>query len=100
MLEKFVNKIVVTPRMHGIHHSMIRNETDSNFSVIFSFWDRLHGTINLNIPQNEITTGVPVYDDPKELTVGYLLKLPFTKLRNWSADIPARGNRKKNEFRP
>lgn len=98
MLERFINRIIVTPRMHGIHHSIIRNETDSNYSVIFSFWDRLHGTINLNIPQNEIITGVPVYGDPKELTLGYLLKLPFTKIRNWRADIPARGKENKNKL--
>ena len=35
--EKMLNKLIVTPRMHGIHHADIRAETDSNFSVIFSF---------------------------------------------------------------
>ncbi len=58
-LEKQLNKLIVTPRIHGIHHSMIREETDSNYSVIFSFWDRLHRTIKLNVPQNLIVTGVP-----------------------------------------
>ena len=79
--EKILNKIIVTPRMHGIHHSIIKQETDSNYSIIFSFWDRLHKTIRLNIHQNEIVTGVPSYTDEKELTIGNLLKLPFTKIR-------------------
>lgn len=82
-LEKIINKIFVTPRMHGIHHSMVRSETDSNYSVIFSFWDRLHKTVRLNIHQNEIITGVPAYADAKELTIGNLLKMPFTKIRDW-----------------
>lgn len=82
-LEKLLNTVVVSPRMHGIHHSVIRQETDSNYSVIFSFWDRLHQTIRLNVPQNLIVTGVPSYSDPDELTIGYLLNLPFTKIRNW-----------------
>ncbi len=81
--EKILNKILVTPRMHGIHHSMKKRETDSNFSIIFSFWDRLHKTIKLNVKQNEIITGVAVYPDEKELTIGKLLKLPFTKIRVW-----------------
>jgi sterol desaturase/sphingolipid hydroxylase (fatty acid hydroxylase superfamily) len=81
--EKLLNKCIVTPRMHGIHHSMIKRETDSNYSIIFSFWDRIHGTIRLNIHQNEIVTGVPGYADEKELTIGMLLKLPFTKIRKW-----------------
>ena len=81
--EKILNYLVVTPRMHGIHHSMIRKETDSNFSIIFSFWDRIHRTVRLNIHQNQIVTGVPSYADERELTIGNLLKLPFTKIRGW-----------------
>jgi len=81
--EKKLNKLIVTPRMHGIHHSVIRAETDSNFSVIFSFWDRIHKTINLNKQQQQVVIGVPSYDDQKELTIGFLLKLPFTAIRPW-----------------
>lgn len=82
-LEKAVNKLIVTPRMHGIHHSIIRRETDSNYAVIFSFWDRLHNTVRLNINQASIVTGVPAYNHFDELTAGYLLRLPFTKIRAW-----------------
>jgi hypothetical protein len=84
--------------MHGIHHSIVRKETDSNYSVIFSFWDRLHRTINVHIPQDKVVTGVPVYSDPSELTVGYLLKLPFTKIRRWLPEEPERGLEDKNEL--
>ena len=82
-LEKLLNYLIVTPRMHGIHHSMIKKEADSNYSVIFSFWDRIHKTARLNIEQNKIVTGVPHYADEKELTIGNLLKMPFTKIREW-----------------
>jgi sterol desaturase/sphingolipid hydroxylase (fatty acid hydroxylase superfamily) len=82
-LEKSMNAIVVTPRMHGIHHSIVKTETDSNYSVVFSFWDRMHGTMKLNVPQQLVVTGVPAYSNPKELTPGFLLKLPFTAIRPW-----------------
>ncbi len=82
-LEKILNYILVTPRMHGIHHSMVRKETDSNYSVIFSFWDRLHNTVRLNVHQHEVVIGIPHYADEKELSIGQLLKLPFTKIRGW-----------------
>lgn len=81
--EKGLNKIIVTPRMHSIHHSIIRQETDSNYSVIFSFWDRLHKTARLNVKQELIVTGVPSYNNFDELTIGYLFRLPFTKIRPW-----------------
>lgn len=82
-MEKAMNKIIVTPRMHGIHHSIKREETDSNYSVIFSFWDRFHQTLNFNETQHNITIGVPSYNKPEELTVRRLLTMPFTKIRNW-----------------
>ncbi len=91
--EKILNVLLVTPRMHGIHHSIVKNETDSNYSIIFSFWDRIHKTIRLNIHQNEIVTGIPSYTDERELTIGNLLKLPFTAIRkSKECDRPNDGN--------
>lgn len=90
-LERALNRIVVTPRMHGIHHSVYRNETDSNYSVIFSWWDKLHHTFRLHTPQHTITIGVPAYHDPQELTIGYLLKLPFTRIRKGDKKFEKRG---------
>lgn len=97
--EKILNKILVTPRMHGIHHSMKKRETDSNFSIVFSFWDRLHSTIRLNVHQDVIVTGVPVYPDEKELTTGKLLKLPFKRIRDWNEDVEKPEEGDKNEMK-
>jgi len=82
-VEKRLNWILVTPRMHGIHHSIVQRETDSNYAVIFSFWDRLHRTLRLHVFQDEIIIGVPSHRDANELTAWYLLKMPFTKMRPW-----------------
>ena len=57
--DKALSHLIVTPRMHGIHHSIVKEETDSNFCIIFSFWDRLHRTLRLDIPQEKINIGVP-----------------------------------------
>jgi sterol desaturase/sphingolipid hydroxylase (fatty acid hydroxylase superfamily) len=53
------NLLVVTPRMHGIHHSDVQEETDSNWSSLFPWWDWLHGTLRLDVPQEQITIGLP-----------------------------------------
>jgi len=79
-LEQGLNRLIVTPRMHGIHHSVNKNETDSNYSVIFSFWDRLHRTLRFDIQQTEIIIGVPEYRNAEEMTPGYLLTMPFRTL--------------------
>jgi len=79
--ERILNKIIVTPRMHAIHHSQFRNETDSNFSTVFSWWDRLHKSIRLNIPHKDIVIGVPGYAKSGDNNFGNLLLLPFKKQR-------------------
>jgi sterol desaturase/sphingolipid hydroxylase (fatty acid hydroxylase superfamily) len=71
----------MTPRMHGIHHSMAREETDSNWSTIFALPDYLHGTFRLNVPQERITIGVPEYRDPGALRLEGLLRMPFGRQR-------------------
>ena len=49
--ERRINRVLVTPRMHGVHHSNVREETDSNWSSGLTVWDWLHGTLRLNVPQ-------------------------------------------------
>jgi len=75
--ERWLNKIVVTPRMHGIHHSAVSQETNSNYSVIFSWWDRLHRSLVLNVPQRSIRIGVPGYQEKQDNRFWNLLKMPF-----------------------
>jgi sterol desaturase/sphingolipid hydroxylase (fatty acid hydroxylase superfamily) len=75
--EKLLNYILVTPRMHGVHHSMVANENYSNFSVVCRWWDYLHKTMRLNIPQQEITIGVPAYLQPEDNRLDNLLLMPF-----------------------
>src|SRR5436189_3646064 len=42
LLYRILNLIVVTPRMNGIHHSIVQRETNSNSGNVFSWWDKLH----------------------------------------------------------
>ncbi len=90
--ERLLNKVFVTPRMHGIHHSGIENETHSDFSAVLSIWDRLHGTLRLNVPQSRITIGIPAYDHPRDNTFWSCLSLPFRRQRDYfrfADDTPA-----------
>ena len=73
--EQQLAQLIVTPRMHGIHHSVVERETNSNFSVIFNIWDRLHGTLRLDVPQESINIGVPYVRHHQPLME--LLKMPF-----------------------
>lgn len=91
VLERVINRVFVTPRMHGVHHSTFRDETDSNYSVVFSWWDMLHRTMRLNVRQSDVTIGVPAYLDAGDNGVGGLLALPFRRQRRyWKASEKTR----------
>ncbi|WHZ21800.1 MAG: Fatty acid hydroxylase family (carotene hydroxylase/sterol desaturase) [Nitrospira sp.] len=66
--------VLVTPQFHRIHHSIEPRHRDKNFGVIFSFWDRLFGTLHSDdggypatgiadpaFPLERNTTGIRVF---------------------------------------
>jgi sterol desaturase/sphingolipid hydroxylase (fatty acid hydroxylase superfamily) len=79
--ERWLSRLIVTPRLHGIHHSIVEEETNSNWSSGLTLWDWLHGTLRVNVPQQAITIGVPSYRDPKDLTLPKVLAMPFANER-------------------
>jgi len=81
--ERALGRVLVTPRMHGIHHSWVKEETNSNYSIIFRWWDVLHGTLRLGVPQSEINIGVPAYALPADNTFVGLMRMPFERQRNY-----------------
>jgi sterol desaturase/sphingolipid hydroxylase (fatty acid hydroxylase superfamily) len=84
-LESFLARVLITPRMHGIHHSMREDETNSNWSSLLSIWDIIHGTFRLDVPDETIVFGVPAYRHPSELTIGRILAIPFRRQRrDWT----------------
>ena len=77
--ERRLNYLFVTPRMHGIHHSVVPEETDSNWSSGLTVWDRLHGTLRLDVPQDDIIIGLPDRRDPARLGLAEIIPMPFTE---------------------
>lgn len=43
-LDRTLRLVVVTPALHKVHHSIRRREADSNYSSLFSWWDRIFRT--------------------------------------------------------
>jgi hypothetical protein len=78
-LEKRLARLFTTPRMHGIHHSAVEAETNSNWSSGLSIWDHLHATFRLDVPQDQVEIGVPGYRSPADTGLGRSLRLPFAQ---------------------
>jgi len=78
-LEHALAWIVVTPRLHGIHHSFVREERDSNFSSGLTIWDRLHGTARFDIGRDEVEIGAREGNQLQDVTLSKTLALPFER---------------------
>ena len=79
---------MVTPEMHRIHHSARRAETDSNFTGLFSFWDRLFGTYVAEPRggQQGMVLGLEYLREPRELWMHRILLHPFLSSARFRAN--------------
>lgn len=79
-LDRVLRLVIVTPDMHRAHHSVLREEHDSNYGFNLSIWDRLFGTYT-DQPRDGhdgMTIGLKWQDDrPSKL--GWSLLLPFRR---------------------
>ena len=44
-IERWSSYLLVTPGLHRIHHDVAPGHMGANFGVLFSFWDRMFGTL-------------------------------------------------------
>jgi sterol desaturase/sphingolipid hydroxylase (fatty acid hydroxylase superfamily) len=96
-VDRALSLLVVTPRVHGIHHSDIRQENFSNWGVVLSWWDRLHRTLRLNVPQDQIVIGVPAYMKPEDNGLLRSLLMPFETQRDYWDGRLARGSSRRDD---
>lgn len=76
-VDRAIANVVVTPRLHGIHHSIIERETNSNYASLLTIWDHLHGAFRDDVPQEAITIGVRAYQRLEDVVLPRLITMPF-----------------------
>lgn len=76
-IDRGLRLLIVTPHMHKVHHSRDQTETDSNYSNIFSLWDRLFGTYTADADFQKLRYGLDGFDVRERQTLRGLLKMPF-----------------------
>jgi sterol desaturase/sphingolipid hydroxylase (fatty acid hydroxylase superfamily) len=76
-IEPWVRKVLVTPDMHRIHHSVVEAERNSNYGFCLSIWDRFLGTYTVE-PHGELDIGLADRREPEtNSTLGGVLRMPF-----------------------
>jgi sterol desaturase/sphingolipid hydroxylase (fatty acid hydroxylase superfamily) len=79
-IDGLLRLVFVTPNMHKTHHSRRQVETDTNYSNIFSFWDRLCGTYTPRVDFGKLRYGLDGFDEADRQTLRSLLKIPFLRV--------------------
>ena len=80
VLDAALRWLVVTPDMHRVHHSLERDETNSNFGFNLPLWDRLFGTYRAQprAGHQAMTVGIPDFRDAAACnTLAGMLAIPF-----------------------
>lgn len=77
-LDRALSVVFITPNMHKFHHHFERPWTDTNFGNIFSFWDRLFGTMVYDDPR-KVKYGLDVLDGSLDENIKFQLKIPMNK---------------------
>jgi sterol desaturase/sphingolipid hydroxylase (fatty acid hydroxylase superfamily) len=76
-VERWMCRLVVTPRMHAIHHSVIEAQRHSNFSSGLAIWDHLHRTFRSDADASDVPIGVVGYLNAEAVRLPRVLALPF-----------------------
>ena len=77
--ERFLGRVIITPYLHRVHHSIRRDEHDRNYGSVLSVWDRLFGTLaELEPAQIGVKGSLPQ-------GLINLIKCGFTKTKSSSA---------------
>ncbi len=82
-IDRWLRFLVVTPDMHRVHHSIIRQETDSNFGFNLPWWDRLFATYRDQPAAGHLgmTIGIEAFRDSRYLRLDRMLFQPFMNAR-------------------
>lgn len=75
-----LNKLIVTPSQHRVHHGKNEIYIDRNFAAIFSVWDVLFGTFTTET--EKVSYGIKDGIDPCRIIESNLG--PFLKLKLWT----------------
>jgi sterol desaturase/sphingolipid hydroxylase (fatty acid hydroxylase superfamily) len=107
-LDRVLRWFVVTPDMHRVHHSVERDETNSNFGFNLPWWDRMFGTYRAQprAGHDAIVIGIRGHTDLREVArLDGMLMMPFKgeigyypiNRRHQRRPAPSFGSRRRND---
>jgi sterol desaturase/sphingolipid hydroxylase (fatty acid hydroxylase superfamily) len=75
-----LNNVVLCPHWHQAHHSVDPRHYDKNFGLLFSFWDRIFGTLYVPVRDEDFKFGLMDRDAHEYQSLFGLYILPLKKM--------------------
>jgi sterol desaturase/sphingolipid hydroxylase (fatty acid hydroxylase superfamily) len=75
----WLERYLISPAQHQLHHSREERHWDCNFGLLFSWWDRWFGTVIYSTSREQFALGLP-HDVQHQYSTA--VKLYLTPLRN------------------
>jgi sterol desaturase/sphingolipid hydroxylase (fatty acid hydroxylase superfamily) len=75
--DKLLRRVLVTPDMHLVHHSIIPSDQHRNYGFALTIWDRIFGTYAAE--QSVQPLGLASAQDTRPGQMGWSMLLPFRK---------------------
>lgn len=88
-IERVLGAVIVTPRMHWVHHSRWTPETNSNYGAVLPVWDRLFGTYRRREHAEAIDIGLDGYSEREIEELTGMLLAPFGASVSGYGEAPA-----------
>jgi sterol desaturase/sphingolipid hydroxylase (fatty acid hydroxylase superfamily) len=87
-----LERFLLSPKQHHLHHSIDQRHWDKNFGFMFAFWDRMAGTICYSNPHEDLAFGISEAEGKDYGSVLKLHFMPYIKLvrRFWPRPEPGR----------
>ncbi len=82
-----IDRVIVSPAVHQVHHSQAPEHHDKNFAVLFSVWDWMFGTLCLVKGPENLVFGL--HGENRQVHPNFLAAwlLPFWDMVPWRARI-------------
>jgi sterol desaturase/sphingolipid hydroxylase (fatty acid hydroxylase superfamily) len=86
-VDALLRRVIVTPDMHRVHHSIVVAEQNTNFGFNVSWWDRLFGTYRPApaAPHESMPIGIVEWRSPDTYQITALLSDPVSPHRGLQA---------------
>tara|TARA_X000001036_G_scaffold416991_1_gene434550 strand:+ start:107 stop:1114 length:1008 start_codon:yes stop_codon:yes gene_type:complete len=73
----WLEKVLISPAQHQIHHSVKKEHHNKNFGVAFAFWDYMFGSLYVSKSNEDVKFGISEKEHKYENNIIYLYLSPF-----------------------